>query len=427
MRILVSGGGTGGHIYPILAVVSALRALQAPSTSLIGPMIAQPPAGTPLASTSGVSALSAAAGQLGKPAAAPRPDAEDSPARSQVEIRYVGEAGGLEEELARQASIPFHAVASGQIRGRAPWVMARNLMRMGRGAQQSAALIREFRPDVAFITGGYVAAPLAWAASRARPKVPLLIYLPDLTPGQAIHLTSRLAAAVAVSFPEVAPYFPSKAVVTGYPVRAELLLARKDTARAALHLDAALTLLLVFGGSRGAHSINQALLAALPQLLPICQVLHISGQLDWPAIGDAGKRRAAEWAAQTGGSALRYHPYPYLHDEMVQALAAADLVIARAGASVLGEFPAVGLPSILVPYPYAGQHQDANAAYLADRGAALVVPDGELVSRLAPSVLSLFTQPERLAAMAAATRALARPEAAAAIAQELRQLAGVTM
>jgi UDP-N-acetylglucosamine--N-acetylmuramyl-(pentapeptide) pyrophosphoryl-undecaprenol N-acetylglucosamine transferase len=304
--------------------------------------------------------------------------------------------------------------------------MARNLVRMGRGARQCAALIRDFEPDVAFITGGYVAAPLAWAAARARPRVPLLIYLPDLTPGQAIRLTSRLAKAVAVSFPEVTPYFPGKAVVTGYPVRAELLKARKDTARTALNLDADLPLLLVFGGSRGAHSINQALVTALPQLLPICQVVHISGQLDWPAIGAAGMRMAAACAAQTGESALRYHPFPYLHDEMVQALAAADLVIARAGASVLGEFPAVGLPSILVPYPYAGQHQDANAAYLGDRGAALVVPDAELADRLAPTVLSLFTEPERLASMAAATRSLARPGAAVAIAHELRQLAGVT-
>jgi UDP-N-acetylglucosamine--N-acetylmuramyl-(pentapeptide) pyrophosphoryl-undecaprenol N-acetylglucosamine transferase len=347
-------------------------------------------------------------------------------ARTQVEIRYVGEAGSLEEELTRQADIPFHAIESGQIRGRAPWVMAHNLARMGRGAQQCSALIREFKPDVAFITGGYVAAPLAWAASRARPRVPLLIYLPDLTPGQAIRLTSRLAEVVAVSFPEVAPYFPGKAVVTGYPVRAELLMARKDTARAALNLDADLPLLLVFGGSRGAHSINQALLAALPQLLPICQVVHISGQLDWPATGDTGTRIAADLAATAGRSDVRYHPYPYLHDEMVQALAAADLVIARAGASVLGEFPAVGLPSILAPYPYAGQHQDANAAYLADRGAALVVSDGELGGRLAPTVLSLFAEPARLAAMAAATRALARPDAATAIAEKLRQLAGAT-
>ena len=110
---------------------------------------------------------------------------------------------------------------------------------------------------------------------------------------------------------------------------------------------------------------------------------------------------------------------------MVQALAAADLVIARAGVSVLGEFPAVGLPSILVPYPYAGQHQDANAAYLADRGVVLVVPDGELAGRLA-AVFSLFTEPERLAAYGNLRQVLARPEAVAVIAHELRQLAGVT-
>ena len=303
-------------------------------------------------------------------------------------------------------------------------MVARNLARMAHGARQCSALIREFRPDVVFVTGGYVAAPVAWAASRARPRIPLLIYLPDLTPGQAIRMISRLAQAVAVSFPEVAAYFPGKAVVTGYPVRPELLAARKDTARVALNLRHDLPVLLVFGGSRGSHSINQALVAALPRLLRICQVVHISGQLDWPEIAQAGSHAAQAFAEQSGEAASRYHLYPYLHDEMMQALAAADLVIARAGASVLGEFPAVGLPSILVPYPYAGQHQDANAAYLADRGAALVVPDSQLGERLAPEVRDLLAAPERLTAMAAAAAALARPDAATAIARELCRLAG---
>jgi UDP-N-acetylglucosamine--N-acetylmuramyl-(pentapeptide) pyrophosphoryl-undecaprenol N-acetylglucosamine transferase len=290
---------------------------------------------------------------------------------------------------------------------------------MARGVRRCADIIGEFRPDAVFVTGGYVAAPVAWAAWRARPRVPLLIYLPDLMPGQAIRLTSRLADKVAVSFPEVAPYFPGKAVVTGYPVRPELLAVDRAASRTALGLADDLPVLLVFGGSRGARSINRSLVAALPELLPSCQVVHISGELDWPWIAE---QQQAIYNTQYGA---RYHVYPYLHDEMVQALAAADLVIARAGASVLGEFPAVGLPSILVPYPYAGQHQDANATYLAERGAATVVPDRDLADRLAPTVLGLLSARERMAAMAAAARSLARPDAASAIAYELRRLAGV--
>jgi UDP-N-acetylglucosamine--N-acetylmuramyl-(pentapeptide) pyrophosphoryl-undecaprenol N-acetylglucosamine transferase len=118
-----------------------------------------------------------------------------------------------------------------------------------------------------------------------------------------------------------------------------------------------------------------------------------------------------------------YHAYPYLHDEMPLALAAADLVIARAGASTLGEFPAVGLPSILAPYPYSGQHQDANADALARRGAAIKLPDAELNARLASTVLDLLQHPDRLAAMRQSAQALAQPGAAIAIAQELRRLA----
>ncbi len=288
---------------------------------------------------------------------------------------------------------------------------------MTRGARHCAQIIREFRPDVVFITGGYVAAPVAWAAWRSRPRIPLLIYLPDLTPGQAIRWTSRLAARVAVSFPEVALHFPGKAVVTGYPVRPELLAADKAAARQALGLSDDAPVLLVFGGSRGARSINRAFLEAAPQVLPACQVVHVSGQLDWPAVEAA----RAEIAAAPYGA--RYHAYPYLHDEMIHALAAADLVVARAGASTLGEFPARGLPSILVPYPYAGQHQEANAAYLADRGAALVIADSQLAARFAPTVLELLNSPTRLAELSAAARKLACPDAASRIAQELRHLA----
>jgi UDP-N-acetylglucosamine--N-acetylmuramyl-(pentapeptide) pyrophosphoryl-undecaprenol N-acetylglucosamine transferase len=412
MRILVSGGGTGGHIYPILALVSALMANEEQQATQ-SDRAARPPAQT------GHTAASASAGK-------PRENAEGQRSSgnqplSAVELRYVGEAGGMEEALAARAGIPFSAITSGQIRGRAPWVVARNLVRMVRGAVLCSKIMRDFKPDVIFVTGGYVTVPVTWAAARharqGRRGVPLMIYLPDLTPGLAIQHTSRRATRVAVSFSEVAGYFGDKAIVTGYPVREELLKADKHRARAALQLREDLPVLLVFGGSRGAHSINQALVAALPALLSHCQVLHVSGQADWAWISEVNEQRNPEptWD--------RYHPYPYLHDEMIQALAAADLVIARAGASTLGEFPAVGLPSILVPYPYAGQHQHANAAYLADRGAAVIVEDAELPEKLEPTVLQLLDSAGKLMAMATAATALARPDAATNIVRELRKIA----
>jgi UDP-N-acetylglucosamine--N-acetylmuramyl-(pentapeptide) pyrophosphoryl-undecaprenol N-acetylglucosamine transferase len=331
-------------------------------------------------------------------------------------LLYVGEAGGMEAALAEREGIPFAPVTTGQIRGRSPWVIARNLLRMAQGFRQCGQLLREFRPDVAFLTGGYVAAPVALAAHRA--AVPLLIYLPDLTPGRSIQATSRYATKVAVSFPEAATYFGDKAVVTGYPVRGELLSTDKTMARKALGLREDLPVLLVFGGSRGARSINRALLDALPDLLGECQVLHVTGQTDWPEA-----ERLAQGLPLSIEQRERYHASPYLH-EMVHGLAAADLAVARAGAATLGELPAVALPAILAPYPYAGQHQEANAAYLADRGAAVMLRDAELGSALKPAILELIRNTEQRAAMAVAARRLARPDAATNIGRELRKLAG---
>lgn len=329
---------------------------------------------------------------------------------------YVGTADGVEAELAGRAGVPFQAIESGQLRGMAPQVALRNLLKMSRGARQASQLIAAFQPDVTFVTGGFVAAPVVWASWRA--GVPVFIYLPDIEPGLAIRRLSRLARKVAVTCPEAAIHFPGKAVVTGYPLRPEILAAagRPDEARRQLELALEEPVLLVFGGSRGSRSINQALAAALPELLLRCQVVHISGNLDWPQAQERAQALPAELRP-------RYHPFAYLHDsQMAQALAAADLAVARAGASTLGEFPALGLPSILVPYPYSGQHQDANADYLASRGAALKIADAELPARLLPAVVSLLGNPTALHAAAAAARALARPAAAANIVQELLKL-----
>ncbi|MGE5603460.1 MAG: UDP-N-acetylglucosamine--N-acetylmuramyl-(pentapeptide) pyrophosphoryl-undecaprenol N-acetylglucosamine transferase, partial [Nitrososphaerales archaeon] len=208
----------------------------------------------------------------------------------------------------------------------------------------------------------------------------------------------------------------------------DLFMTEKHAARARLGLQADLPVLLVFGGSRGARSINRALVEALPDLLRVCQVVHVTGQTDWGesrGAAEATLQQAVQRGQLDNDALVRYHPYAYMHD-MVHALVAADLVVARAGAATLGEFPAAKLPAVLAPYPYAGQHQDANAHYLADRGAALVIPDKDLPARLKPVLLDLLRDPERLQSMSAAAYALARPDAAANIAGELLALGAGT-
>ncbi len=346
------------------------------------------------------------------PAASDASDLETEP----IEFRYVGQADGVEARLARQAGLEFAAISAGQLRIRNPLKLARNAAAMTLGLWQAHRLLSEWRPDVVFVTGGYVCAPVVWAAHRR--GVSILIYLPDITPGLAVQRLARYATRVAVTFPEVAAHFPGKAVVTGYPVRAELRgrSMSKAQARAAFDLDPDRRTLLAFGGSRGARDINIALAAILPRLLEQAQVIHITGEFDWP---QAQKR------ASNLPKALRhrYRQFPYLHDEMIPALHAADLAVARAGASTLGEFPALGLPAILVPLPISGQHQRPNARYLAERGAAVIVRNAEMSKKLLPTIEALLAAPERLDAMSRAAASLARPDAARRIADALLELA----
>jgi UDP-N-acetylglucosamine--N-acetylmuramyl-(pentapeptide) pyrophosphoryl-undecaprenol N-acetylglucosamine transferase len=318
--------------------------------------------------------------------------------------------------LVARAGLPFAPVDSGQLRGRAPWIAAGNLWRIVRGVRQAQRLIRDFQPAVVFITGAYVAVPVSLAARIER--VPLLIYLPDLSPGLAIRWLSRLADRVAVSFEPAARYFPGKGVVTGYPVRPELLAASADRpgARRRMGLDERSPVLLVMGGSHGARSINQAICAGLPQLLAQAQVVHASGNLDWPWVEQEAARLSPDLRA-------RYHPYPYLHDELPDALAAADLLVNRSGASNLGELPAMGLPAVLVPYPHAGRHQHINADFLVEQGVARVVEDDLLGQDLVPTVLNLLADAETRQRMVTAARRLARSDAAQQIVSLMTEMA----
>jgi UDP-N-acetylglucosamine--N-acetylmuramyl-(pentapeptide) pyrophosphoryl-undecaprenol N-acetylglucosamine transferase len=352
-----------------------------------------------------------------------------------AQLLWAGSIGGMEQALVERARIPYRGISTGQLRAVNPLKLARNAVRMVGGIRQSLELIDSFQPDVCFVTGGYVCGPVV--AACALRKVPVLIYLPDVTPGYAIRWLSKLAQRVAVTLPEAANHFggvapQGKAVVTGYPVRQELVAAAQNRPAARRELAGALQwqaledadgggqgslpLLLIFGGSQGARAINRAAWSSLDQLLPHAAVLHVVGERDWPLY--------EEWAranSPAGELRQRYHPVPYLHEAMPIALAAADLTVARAGASALGEFPAAGLPAVLAPY--AGVNQMDNAQALAERGAAVIVRDEELGAWLAPTVADLLMDTGKLQGMRSAMAGLARPQAAEAIAAEIMRLA----
>ncbi|MCG3210635.1 MAG: UDP-N-acetylglucosamine--N-acetylmuramyl-(pentapeptide) pyrophosphoryl-undecaprenol N-acetylglucosamine transferase [Anaerolineae bacterium] len=331
------------------------------------------------------------------------------------QILWVGSQGGMEQALVEQAGLKIELISAVGVRGKNPLAAAKSLLTQSRGYRQSRRIIHRFQPEALFVTGGYVCVPVTLAAWRA--GVPVLIYLPDMEPGLAIKFLARFASKVAVTTPLSQQFFkPGQSVVTGYPVRAELLTGPdQPAARRQLGLSDDLPVLLVFGGSRGARSINQAVANAIEPFLAVAQVLHITGGLD----ADRVQARRAEL---NPAQQARYHVFEYLHEEMPVALQAADLVVSRAGASVLGEFTAIGLPAILAPYPYAGTHQALNANYLAENGAAVVIADVDLSEKLPAAVIDLLANRQQLAAMGQASRALAKPNAADHLAQEILEV-----
>ncbi|MDO9302035.1 MAG: UDP-N-acetylglucosamine--N-acetylmuramyl-(pentapeptide) pyrophosphoryl-undecaprenol N-acetylglucosamine transferase, partial [Anaerolineales bacterium] len=289
-----------------------------------------------------------------------------------------------------------------------------NIAKLMRGALASRRILREFKPDVLFFTGGFVAAPLALAGSN----IPTVLYVPDIEPGLALKFLSRFADVVTVTASDSKRYFqrPERIVLTGYPLRAGLLNWSREKAFSHFGLDASLPVLLVTGGSKGARSINMAVLKHLNELLGVAQVIHITGTLDWQVVEKAAQELPADLRS-------RYHAMPYLH-EMGAALAAADLVVSRAGASTLGEYPLFGLPAVLVPYPYAWRYQKVNADFLAERNAAVILQDELLNDKLLSVLKDLLLNKHKLEVMRAAMKKLAHPNAATVIASQLLELAG---
>ena len=285
--------------------------------------------------------------------------------------------------------------------------------RLAASVPQAWWLLGRLRPAALFTTGGYLALPLVLAA-RAR-GIPTLVWEGNVLPGRATRAIGRYATRVAVSFPPTLEAFPTNGFVSGTPIRSFAGIDR-DAARHAFGLDPADRMLLVFGGSQAVARMNAALTEALPRLVTDWHVLHLTGD---EGIADAGAARQA--LPETLRS--RYTAEPFLTDRMADALVSADLVLGRAGSSTCAELTAAGVPSVLVPYPFAGAHQRYNARYLADEGAAVVVPDEELTAdRLVAETTALLDDTRRRA-MADAARRLGRPNAAQSLADELIAMA----
>lgn len=358
MKLALSGGGTGGHVYPALSIAQALE--------------------------------------------------RELPHGDRLDILYIGSSGGAESEIVQRAGLSLRSITAAPIRGRMPWEMAANAGKIAIGTRQARGILAEFMPQVVLSTGGYAGFPVALAA-RSR-GVPIAVYLPDLYPGWAVRAIARLAQKVTVTAIESLRRLPAaKTVVTGYPVRDEFWHVNRAGGRERLGLDPEEKVLIVTGASSGAHSINKAVAADLPGLLELCEVIHLCGHHDetWLQEVRDGLPKALK---------ARYHLHGYMYDETPWAMAAADLALCRSGASTMGELPAVGLPAVLVPYPWAGGHQKLNARYLIKNGAAVVLDDEDL-DQMLPLVGSLLHDEARLRAMRDAARRLARPDAARRIAR----------
>ncbi len=292
------------------------------------------------------------------------------------------------------------------------------MFKLARGVFQSVRILRGFRPDVVFATGGYASVPVGVAARLLRR--PLVVFLPDVTPGWAVRLLSRLATRMTTTSDRALDHLPrtkstgAAAAVVGYPVRDAFWHTDRTAARASLGLPPDEKVLLVTAGSLGARRINEAIWPALPQLLDRCLVLHVTGAADESVALEQRSRLSPEQQA-------RYVVRGYLAD-MPAAMIAADLVISRSGASTLGELPAAGAPAILVPGEYEGWTQAPNAEFLQSEGAAVMLRNAQ-IDQLAPTALELLADDTRLAAMRAAMKKLARPHAANDLARILVEVA----
>ena len=328
VKLVVTGGGTGGHIYPALAIADGLRQ-RWPET----------------------------------------------------EIRYIGAKGGMESRIVPDSGYPFWGISAEGWQGRKIKTLAHALKIDSEGRKEARALLDAFKPDAMIGTGGFVCLPVGLAA--AQKHIPIYLHDSNALPGLTNRLISVWAKWIMTSFDDAEKHFPSfcrkKVRVTGLPVRASIAIADKEEAQAFFQLAPGKKTILVMGGSQGAARINRAMLHVMRKLYqrPDVQILFATGQRDYPQIAESLKAAGVEWEIDAGeNSNIRMLPYI---DRMDLAYAVSHLFVGRAGASTLSEITLCGLPAILIPLPHAAEnHQAHNAASLSDKGGAMVVEDQKL-------------------------------------------------
>ena len=358
MRVLFAGGGTGGHLYPALALADELK----------------------------------------------RRD-------SNVTIAFMGTKDRIEARLVPAAGYPFYPVTVMGMPRRLSPELLRFLKTLYSSLTEARSILHAFKPDVVVGTGGYVSAPAILAG--ALEKVPTLICEQNSLPGLANRMLSYFAREVVTTFPKSESFFPrGKSTCLGNPIRSDVYSLTRQEARKLLGFPSTPYLLLITGGSLGARSINRAVIEALPSWL---------AQKDWSILHLSGPGDHATVAAATSVMGDRYRLEPYM-ETMPLAIASADLVLSRAGATTVAELTAAGKPMILVPFEHGGKDQPANAAALQKLGAALVVPDSDM-SKLETLVEDLMKDEKRRQAMAEASLQQGRPQAAQAIVEKIVSLA----
>ncbi|TME92369.1 MAG: undecaprenyldiphospho-muramoylpentapeptide beta-N-acetylglucosaminyltransferase [Chloroflexi bacterium] len=365
-RVLLVGGGTGGHVSPLLAVAEALRETD-PETALL----------------------------------------------------FIGGRRGLEADLVRAAEIPFHATAMPSLRDPdSRMSLVRRAFVIPLAAVDAWWQALRFHASVCCTTGGLVSLPAVLGARAA--GVPVYLWEGNVVPGRTNRLLARVAARVGTTFDESKRSLPrGRTAVVGTPIRRSLLAWKRDSGRLAFAAGPDDAVVLVTGGSQGSERLNDAVFAALARLLRRAVVIHVVGAANL-AMAEA---RRANLPAELRE---RYRPRGFLRDEMGAALAAADVFVGRAGSSSIAEPLAFGTPMVLVPFGAAADaHQLANARAVAEAGAAAVIQESELDGdRVTSIVTGLLDDRDRLRRMAAAARKAGRPDAARQVAAELRALGG---